>query len=297
MLSTDYFTDDRVTDLNIARQRRALVVLLIFVSCVVCEHPYNQVHCAVDDNPGVCKAVRRRRRRWRLRYSHKPKKNSPLARQQHTSQQRLVIQFAGHRDCLEQLGAVLDISKTFCPCQKFTQRVTGIQFFFKCGPRGRVIEDIRLNVRDALSDALAHEARRFLAIGGFVVVNKQRKPWRWHSAKKSVHARCGHAFPAPTRLYIAAERHCAHRMLLLVASILVSSASIYEGHNAEGVCALLFALVVSELGKHKRPKSEASLPSELITAIEVALSVVVLAASPDRLSVLSWALTIGCLGH
>ena len=92
------------------------------------------------------------------------------------------------------------------------------------------------------------------------------------------------------RLYIAAGAYLSSQMLLLAASILVASASIYEGHNASGLSALIFALVVSELST-----AQVKVPHELTSALEVVGSVVLLSTVPARLSVLSWALTLGCL--
>ena len=81
----------------------------------------------------------------------------------------------------------------------------------------------------------------------------------------------------------------SRRMLrLLVPSVLVSAASIYEGHIISGLSALIFVLAVSEFGKR------ISSP-EVVAASEVVLSVIVLVASPSDLSTLSWALTLGCL--
>jgi hypothetical protein len=79
-------------------------------------------------------------------------------------------------------------------------------------------------------------------------------------------------------------------MLLLVGSILLASASIYEGHNTSGLLALIFALVVSEL-----VAAGVKLPTEFVSALEVIGSVVLLGTVPARLSILSGALTLGCL--
>lgn len=79
-------------------------------------------------------------------------------------------------------------------------------------------------------------------------------------------------------------------MLLLAASILVASASIYEGHNVSGLFALIFALVASELSK-----ADIRLPVDVVSIAEVVGSVVVLSVYPANLSVLSWGLTLGCL--
>jgi hypothetical protein len=78
-------------------------------------------------------------------------------------------------------------------------------------------------------------------------------------------------------------------MLLLAGSILVASASIYEGHNVSGLLALIFALVVSEV------VNRLSISSEVAPVLEVIGSILVLSTHPDKLSVLSGALTLGCL--
>ena len=51
------------------------------------------------------------------------------------------------------------------------------------------------------------------------------------------------------RLYIAVGVHLPNQMLLLVGSILVASASIYEGHNTSGLLALILRLRCQNLSR------------------------------------------------